>query len=98
MVVPARSLVDSCDTGVQGQVLRQALLNALRDDACVAVDFSGITNVTFSFVNAAFVVLLLDMSFDDIRRRVKIVNAHRQIANMVRQRVTVESQRMLAAA
>lgn len=61
-------------------------------------DFSGVTNVTSSFVNAAFVALLGSMSFDDVRQRMKIVNANRQVAGMIRERMRIESQQLSAAA
>ena len=98
MVVVVQSAVLSCDTGDQGRAVHEAVRIALSGGGNVTVDFSGVTNVTSSFVNAAFVALLCFMSFDDVRQRMKIVNANRQVAGMIRERMRIESKRLPAAA
>lgn len=97
MVIHVADFVPACDNVQQGDVLRVAILRALIDTAAVSVSFAGLTSATSSFVNAAFVDLLHDMSFDDIKERVRITNSTRQINDMIRTRLTREAERPVAA-
>jgi hypothetical protein len=97
MVIHVADFVPACDNVQQGDVLRVAILRALINTAAVSVSFAGLTSATSSFVNAAFVDLLHDMSFDDIKERVRITNSTRQINDMIRTRLTREAERSVAA-
>lgn len=98
MVITTRNIVAACDTYEQGTALRSVMLAQLQQHGAVAVSFEGVSNATTSFVNAAFVEMLRHMSFDDFKRRVQIVKAHRQVANMIKERMLFESQRQAFAA
>ena len=80
-------LTTGCDTNEQGALLYDAVAEQLSLGGPVVVDFSGIPNVTSSFVNSSFVALIEDYGFDFFRNRVTLVGINRQIANMVRSRV-----------
>ena len=94
MVIFVRNHVLSCDTNAEGDVLYNAISGALRDSDRVTVDFSGLPNATSSFVNSAFVPLLVSFSFAAIKSRLQIVGAHPQIAAMIRDRMNFESHRV----
>jgi len=98
MVVVIKDKVNSCDTAAQGAVVFSVLLDALNKGAQVTVDFRDVLNVTSSFVNVAFIPLLATHDFSTIRRLMVIVNANRQIANMIKQRMAIESEKYPQAA
>ena len=58
MVIVIQSIVDGCDTNAQGAIVQTMLRKYLSQQATVTLDFSGVFNVTSSFVNTAFVELL----------------------------------------
>ncbi|WP_141246463.1 STAS-like domain-containing protein [Actibacterium ureilyticum] len=91
MVVVVKDLVSSCDTNYDGMVVHKHVLSALHGTDSVVVDFSGIPNVTSSFVNCAFVALLQDFDFAQIRSRLHLQNVNRQIGNLVRDRMKKEA-------
>ncbi|MBK5923541.1 hypothetical protein CCR90_07045 [Rhodovulum sulfidophilum] len=99
MVIFVNGVVPSCDTAQQGYAVFKVLSNALsHSDKPIRVDFAHIPNVTSSFVNTAFIPLLDALPFDEIKRRVVVVGANRQIANMLRTRMSAHSQRKAVAA
>lgn len=98
MVIYIRDLVDGCDTSQDGLTVRDALLRALAIEPYVTVAFDGISTITTSFANAAFVDLLRRLSFEQIKRRLRVVNATRQINDMIRQRVAFAAEHLSDAA
>jgi STAS-like domain of unknown function (DUF4325) len=98
MVIRVKRLVDACDTNSHGEVVRAAIVSALAVDDVVVLSFSGVSNATSSFVNSAFVDLLETMPFDEIKRRVRVIDASRQIIEMIKLRMTSEARRVAAAA
>jgi hypothetical protein len=53
----------------------------------VVLDFSEVTNVTTSFVNSSFVRLAEELSFDALKRHVRLIATNRQVANLIQERV-----------
>lgn len=98
MVISIKALVASGDTAAQGSVVYDKLVKAMRTGGIVTVDFDGIMNITSSFANTAFVPLLNEFSFDLIKARLVVRGANRQIANMLRDRMSKESARKSIAA
>jgi hypothetical protein len=60
--------------------------------------FAGVDDVPSSFVNAAFVQLLQQFTYDDIRQGVAVINSTRQINDMIKRRMEFESKRVPVAA
>ena len=98
MVIKVSKLVPGCDTNADGVVVNQAITIGLRQSGVVTLDFTGIHNATSSFVNSAFVTLLQDVSIEEIKARVRIVGANKQIAFLVRDRMRAESSKNREAA
>lgn len=92
MVIRVASLVTSCDSNDEGDIIRRVILRHLDDQQHIELDFSGIPNVTSSFVNSAFVELLPHHDFEAIKNRVKIRRVNRQIGNMIKTRLATEAQ------
>ena len=87
MVVLIRNIVDGCDTNAQGAIVRAILDSRFRDNNPIALDFSGIFNVTSSFVNTAFVDFIDDNGFDQFKKLVSLKNVNRQVGSMVMSRI-----------
>jgi hypothetical protein len=87
------------DTADQGVVLHKALVTSLRDSSGpVSIDFHGLTTITSSFANLAFVQLLTEWRLSELKKRLKIVNSTRQINEMVKSRLEREGDGYAAAA
>lgn len=97
MVITVRAIVPACDTNQHGDAVRDAIERALTSGGTVEISFAGITSATTSFVNSAFVDLLGALSFDEIKRRIRVVHSTRQINDMIRTRLSHEAQRALVA-
>lgn len=87
MVIQVRDLVVGADTADQGAVVYARLHVAMKSGKPFVVSFSRIQTATSSFVNAAFVRLLKDYSFGDIKKRMKVTESTRQINEMIRTRL-----------
>jgi hypothetical protein len=86
------------DTANQGIMLHTALVSSLRNsNGPVAVNFQGLTTVTSSFANLAFVQLLTEWPLSELKKRLKIVNSTRQINDMVKSRLEREGNNHAAA-
>jgi len=98
MVVQILDIVPSCDSNDQGDRVRAVIISRINKNDAVMLDFSGVTNVTSSFVNSAFVELLPDYDFDFIKSRIQIRKANRQIGQMIKTRMRKEAEISVGAA
>ena len=98
MVIRVADLTTAADTESHGNLVASTLLDAMRSGNVVTVSFSGIHSVTSSFVNAAFLPLLREFSFDEIKRRMRVTHSTAQINDMVKRRLTREASELSAAA
>lgn len=91
MVIQVSKIVSSCDSNSQGDKVRAAILKGLAKKDTVQLDFSGVTNVTSSFVNSALLELSADFDLNTIKARIQIKRVNRQIGNMIRDRFVSEA-------
>jgi|TARA_B110000908_G_scaffold120399_1_gene141080 hypothetical protein len=91
MVIYVKDIVLSCDTNSQGDELYAKIQNKLCDSQRVVVDFSGINNVTTSFINSSLVALIESYDLVTIKNRVIIKKVNRQIGNLIRDRFSSPS-------
>jgi len=98
MVVHILSIVSGADTTQQGSAVFARLASEFARADQVTVSFEGIHTATSSFVNASLVPLLDRMSFDDVKRRLRVVNSTRQINEMIKTRLAREASRSPIAA
>lgn len=96
MVIYVKQITVAADTASQGELLFKKLIASLSSSENVALSFKGIETATSSFVNAGFVQLLSLMPFEDIKRRVKVVDSTRQINDMIKRRLSREAELMAA--
>jgi len=88
MVIYVKKFVTSCDTNSQGDQLRNKIINHLKKNNKVTVNFSGINNVTTSFINSALISLIDDYDLLTIKERVIIKKVNRQVGDLIRKRFT----------
>lgn len=87
MVICVKNVVDGCDTNEQGIVVYRRMRSELGSGRFIVLDFSGVSNVTSSFVNSAIVQLIDDLGYDFVRNFVAIKGVNRQIGMMLRDRM-----------
>jgi hypothetical protein len=87
MVTRVRDIVDGCNTNADGDAVFRFVLESLKSGMDVVLDFSEVTNVTTSFVNSSFVRLAEELSFDALKRHVRLIATNRQVANLIQERV-----------
>jgi hypothetical protein len=88
MVINVKKLVSGCDTNDQGNVIYRYVALNLRESKPVSLDFSGVSNVTSSFVNSSFVQLVDDFGYDTVRTLLALKSVNSQIGNMLKDRMT----------
>ena len=93
MVLIITSIVKSCDTNEQGDKVREEIVKSLTCDSTVVLDFSGVTNVTSSFVNSALISLMPRYDVSTIKERIQVKRANRQIGTMIKDRFASEQKR-----
>lgn len=97
MVIYVKEIAVAADTASQGELLFNRLKSVFAcGEVVVTLSFDGIDTATSSFVNAGFVQLLGIMPFNEIKRRLKVVNSTRQINDMIKRRLSREAELMAA--
>lgn len=97
MVIRALDHVARCYSTADGGVIARVLRDAFARQDRVTLSFAGVLDVPSSFVNSALVVLLHDYPPVDLKRRLSIVDATPQIADMIRRCVANGERALLAA-
>jgi hypothetical protein len=87
MVMKVQNLVDGCDTNDQGAVVYKFVATCLRKNSAVTLDFSGVSNVTSSFVNSSFVQLVDDFGFNSVKSLLVLKGVNSQIGRLLRDRM-----------
>jgi hypothetical protein len=96
MVIYVQKIVPAADTASQGELLFKQLSTAFEANENVTLSFEGIDTATSSFVNTALVQLLDRMTFDSIKKRLKVVSSTRQINEMIKRRLSREAEQPAA--
>ncbi|HFZ7234479.1 TPA: STAS-like domain-containing protein [Streptococcus agalactiae] len=78
-----------------GEILFEQLKSYFYIDTVVTVSFAGISEVSSSFVNSAFINLLSYYDFNHIKSQLKIVNSTKQINDLIKQRFSFEISRQI---
>ena len=76
-----------------GREVHDAIREALAREEVVTLSFDGVDSVPSSFINSALITLLGELSFDDVRRRLRFVRTNSQINEMIRSRFIQEVDR-----
>lgn len=95
--VVLREIVSHCATYDEGKVVFDIIKDILANGEKVSVSFEGMTSVSTSFVNAAFIELLGVMSFNDIKANLSFTETNRFINDTIKRRFAFEVQRLKQA-
>ena len=87
MVIRVRDIVAGANTADQGAQVFRLLHEALQKEGAVVLSFDSVQTATSSFVNAAFVELLKDFSYGDLKARLRVISSTRQINEMIKMRL-----------
>ena len=93
MVIRITDHISACYTNEDGEKIYQQVHPQLLADNDVEVSFEGISEVTSSFVNVAFIELLDSFDFDYIRRHLSFADSNRQINSIIKSRFDFEVNR-----
>ena len=84
MVIRALDHVKQCNTAEDGKIINDILRPMLRKRKHVTLSFDGVSDVPSSFVNASIVTLLEEFDDDFVKSHLRLIDATKQIADMVR--------------
>jgi hypothetical protein len=86
MVIKIIDLVAKPSTYDDGQVVYDAISKLMKKGEKAVVSFSGIASVPSAFVNSAFIRLLEEFSYDEIKSFLVIVDSTRHINELIKGR------------
>lgn len=90
-VVIANVISGRCYNQEDGARMAKVLKEKLTNRKSVTVSFVGIDTIPSSFVNAAFIALMDDFTFDEIKQFLSFSNTTRQINDMIKTRFEFEA-------
>jgi len=96
-LIKVLDFVDRCYNTEDGQVIHDVIVEQLGNESVLTVSMEGVDWVPSSFVNSAFISLLDNLAFAEIKRRLKFVNTNSQINEMIRTRFNFEAGRRASA-
>jgi hypothetical protein len=95
-IIKIKNITERCYTNEDGTKVYNFILPFLKKGGDINVSFEGVDAVPSSFVNTAFIQLLNDFSFEDVKKHLTFSNTSRQINEIIKSRFTFEAARKLA--
>jgi len=92
MVVRVLDHISRCSAHEDGEIIYRIIRPILARGEKVAVSFDGISAVTSSFVNTAFIDLLDVFPFDQIKKNLTFLHSTRQINELIKKRFKFETE------
>lgn len=86
MVIRILDFVSSYATYKDGEVIFEVIAKELDKGNDVTVSFDGINSISSAFANSALVRLIERFTFEEIKRRLHIVDSTRQINRLIKDR------------
>lgn len=90
MVIRILDHVMQCYTQADGEVIAGVITACLKSGENAVVSFSGVHGVPSSFINAAFISLLDEFTFADIRAKLTFIHSTKQINELIKKRFDFE--------
>ena len=90
MVINILDYIERCYSNADGEVILALIKPKLAKGEQVTISFSGVDGVPSSFVNSAFIQLLEDFTFEEIRQNLRFINSTKQINQMIKSRFEFE--------
>ncbi len=92
-MVKVLDIVENCYTWSTGEIVADVIRKSFARDEKIVLSFKDVTDIPSSFVNAAFISLLNDYSYDYIRLKLTLTSCSPQIVDMINQRFKFERER-----
>ncbi|HBP27911.1 MAG TPA: hypothetical protein DD666_00665 [Advenella kashmirensis] len=93
MFVHVLNYVQHCQTNADGDKIFNVIAPALLRGETVTVSFKGVISLPSSFVNSAFIPLLNDLSFEQIKKQLRFQDTNSQMNSMIKSRFDFEINR-----
>ncbi|WP_285013151.1 STAS-like domain-containing protein [Lactococcus garvieae] len=98
VTLSVRDLIsDFSNNNASGEILFQEIKNLFENQESVVVSFQGISEISSSFVNSAFIDLLEEYDFNYIRKNLKFINSTKQINSLIKDRFSFEVKKTLVS-
>jgi hypothetical protein len=86
MVIRILDHVKTASSYEDGDVIFKIILSEIKQDKPVTISFEGISSVPSAFVNAAFIRLLEEFSFEKIRASLRLIDSTKHINELIKSR------------
>lgn len=90
-VIKVSDITKRCYTNEDGTKVYNYILPLLTRGDHVCLSFEGVDAVPSSFVNTAFIQLLKDFKFEDVKEHLQFSNTSRQINDIIKSRFAFEA-------
>ena len=97
VTLTVKNITDTFSDNSAGLLLFEQIKENFEQGQSVTVSFEGVPYVSTSFVNSAFINLLQEYSFGDIKEKLQIIKSTSQINHLIKERFAFESQRFPVA-
>lgn len=98
VTLSVRDLIsDFSNNNASGEILFQEIKNLFENQESVVVSFQGISEISSSFVNSAFINLLEEYDFNYIRKNLMFSNSTKQINSLIKDRFDFEIKKTLVS-
>ncbi|MDB5735598.1 MAG: hypothetical protein JWN16_2235 [Alphaproteobacteria bacterium] len=97
MVIRALDVVPDCYSWENGNTISKTIGALFQTGQTAIISFDDVTDVPSSFVNAAFISLLDEYTFEFIKSHLKLINCSSQIIDMVQRRFEFETRSLKAS-
>lgn len=94
VMIEIQKKIKSVYTYEDGEKIYRMIAKELENNNKIEVSFSGIDSIPSSFANGCFVKLLEQFGFEKIKKCLIISNSTKQINQMIKSRLTFESERL----
>lgn len=89
-----KDVVDNCSDNASGLKILTLVEEALRAGEEVTVSFEGISYVSTSFVNSAFINLLENFTYNTIKAKLSFIKSTIQINKLIKERFAFETKKI----
>ncbi len=86
MVIKIVDYVEKPSTYEDGQIVYDVISQMMKKGEKTVISFSGITSIPSAFVNSAFIRLLEEFSYDEIKSLLVITDSTRHINELIKSR------------
>lgn len=90
MVLMVNDYISGAYTNDQGDVIYKLIADNIRSGKHVTVSFKGITSVSSSFLNSAFIPLFSHVSVDHVKKHLSVIDSNKFINEMIIRRFKQE--------